>query len=91
MGGVVMGQLALFEPADAPRDWEREWQNMPEFKMGNTEPFQKITINFASWEDVKRFGAALGLPVTRRTDSLWFPKPEAYIAPKNFRYIDDEP
>lgn len=67
-----------------------EWQGMPEFVMGNTEPVQKITVSFRSFEDVKAFGSAIGQKLSKNTDSIWYPKQEDYIAPRNFRYIDDE-
>jgi len=79
-------QIALFE---SEKDWEKEWQGMPEFKMGNTEPYQKITISFQCRDDVVSFGKLIGQRVTGQTDSLWFPKQENYIAPKNFRYVDE--
>ena len=81
-------QPTLLDVMGADKDWEREWQGMPEFVMGSTEPEQKITMNFSSFEDVVKFGELIGQPVTRKTDSLWFPKPDKYTAPKNFRYID---
>ncbi|CAB4142953.1 hypothetical protein UFOVP452_56 [uncultured Caudovirales phage] len=80
-------QVAIF---DVPMDWEKEWQGMPEFKMGNTEPVQRITVNFASREDVERFAELVGQRLTTRTDSIWFPKPGDYVAPKSMRW-DDEP
>ena len=82
-------QISMFEALGVEEEWRKEWQDMPEFVMGNTEPFQKITISFKSWEDVKKFGELIGQRVTQKTDSLWFPKPDDYVAPKNFRYMDE--
>lgn len=79
----------LFDAADLPLDWQQEWVGMPEFTMGNTEPFQKITVSFACWDDVRRFGEVLGLSVTSRTDSVWYPRPDNYEAPSSFRYVDE--
>jgi len=74
---------------DIETECQKEWKDMPEFKMGNTEAYQKITISFKSFEDVKKFGELLGYKLTPRTDSIWFPKPENYVAPKNIRYVDE--
>lgn len=82
-------QFTLFSGADAPPDWAREWEGMPEFKMHNTEPVQKITMSFKSKKDVEDFAKLVGQTITDRTDSLWFPRLSDYIAPKNFRYIDE--
>jgi hypothetical protein len=83
-------QQNLFGEAGLERWWDEHWQGMPEFVMGNTEPLQKITVSFNSFEDVKEFGERLGIRVTPRTDSVWFPPPTDYIAPKHFTYIDAE-
>ena len=73
---------------DVPPHWEDQWNGMPEYKMGNTEPAQKITISFKSFDDVKEFGRLIGQRVTPQTDSLWFPKQD-WIPPKTMRYVDE--
>ena len=85
-----MEKLSLFSSDEIPLEWEKEWQDMPEFKMGNTEPSNKITISFKTFEDVKKFGELIGQKLTPKTNSIWFPKEENYLAPKNFKYTDDE-
>jgi hypothetical protein len=79
-------QLNLF---DVEKSWRKEWEGMPEYEMGNTEPFQKITISFKNREDVKKFSELIQQRITSKTDTLWFPKDEDYIAPKNFKYVDE--
>lgn len=74
---------------ELPFDWESEWWGMPEFKMGNTEPVQRITINFRSHEDVREFAYLIGQRITARTDSLWYPRDDSYVAPSAFRYVDE--
>lgn len=74
---------------DIDPDWKKEWEGMPEFNMGNTEPIQKITISFKNREDVRKFGELIGQRLSPRTDSIWFPKQECYIAPKSMRYVDE--
>ena len=55
------------------KDWEKEWQDMPEFKRFDNTPFQKIIVNFRTWEDVKKFGELIDRKLTKRTDTIWFP------------------
>tara|TARA_R100000995_G_scaffold56054_1_gene27683 strand:- start:1434 stop:1748 length:315 start_codon:yes stop_codon:yes gene_type:complete len=83
-------QPNLLDAMGATKDWEKEWQSMPEFVMGNTEPFQKIIISFQSQEDVKQFAELIEQTITSKTDSLWYPQQEGYVAPKNFLYVDQK-
>ena len=89
-------QRARFEDApslfgdDALTDWEREWIGMPEYLMGNTEPAQKISVLFASHEDVLRFAELLGIKVTPRTDTMWFPDEREYLTPTHLRWVDEK-
>jgi len=63
-------QVSLF---DAERDWEKEWQGMPEFKRFDNRPFQKIIVHFKTREDVKEFARLIGQRLTVDTDTIWFP------------------
>jgi len=84
-----MAEIEQLSLIDTDPDWAKEWQGMPEFKMGNTEAFQKITVSFKCREDVVKFAALIGQRLTGKTDSVWFPKPNDYIAPKTMRYVDE--
>lgn len=81
---------SLFSDDDAPTDWQRHWAGMPEYLMGNTEPAQKITVSFALHADVKRFCELLGIKVSARTDSIWFPSDQGYLAPAHMRWVDEK-
>ena len=78
-------QLSLI---DTPLEWQRYWWGMPSYAMGDARPTQRITVNFATWDDVQEFGRRLGVPVTRNTDSLWFP-PETVSRPNEWSYDDE--
>lgn len=80
---------SLFEKEDVPFAWEKEWNGMPEYKMDDKTPVQQIIISFKSYEDAKKFGELLGQKVSKKTKSLWYPKEENYIEPKNFIYTDE--
>lgn len=54
-------------------DWKEEWKNMPEFISENKKPIQQIKVSFLSYDDVKEFAKRLGITVTEKTNSTWFP------------------
>lgn len=87
---VEEAHSSFFDIIDAPLSWESEWWGMPEFVMGNTEPKRKITVSFSSNEDAEEFALRLGVKITNKTDSIWFPSAEEYVAPKSLRWIDGE-
>jgi hypothetical protein len=62
---------SLFD--DLENEWEKEWKDMPEFISENKKPSQQIIVSFKSYEDVKEFAKRLGITVTPKTNSTWFP------------------
>lgn len=54
-------------------DWRKEWWGMPYFDQRDARPLRKIAVNFMTSDDVAEFVAKTGLPITGRTDSIWFP------------------
>ena len=79
-------QPALFPELEAP-EWQRHWWGMPSFVQRDARPEQSITVHFMCFDDVREFARRLGLTVTSRTDSLWFP-PEVIDAPSEWEYGD---
>jgi|2_EtaG_2_1085320.scaffolds.fasta_scaffold03127_3 hypothetical protein len=73
-------------PLDLPFDWEKHWWGMPAFVHGDARPSHSIAVNFMSWEDVQEFADRLGVRVTQKTNSLWFPK-EDLSKPQDWEYI----
>lgn len=66
-------QAMLF---DAEPDWREHWWGMPSFEMKDARPQYKITINFLTADDVRKFAAVSGIPVSLQSDSAWFPHQE---------------
>jgi hypothetical protein len=69
-------------------NWDKEWQNMPEFKHKDLTPYQSIIVHFKTKEDKKEFSKLVKQNITIKTQSIWFPKAEIkkYI---NKRYINE--
>jgi len=55
--------------------WERNWQEMPDFKQRNEKPYDSIHVQFRSAEDRRAFLTLIGEPPARR-QSIWWPKME---------------
>ena len=66
-------QLSMFEALGVDKEWEKEWQGMPEFERFDNKPFQRIIVNFKTKEDLKAFAALIGQRLTFDTDTIWFP------------------
>jgi hypothetical protein len=56
------------------KDWEIEWQDMPEFNNQGNQ-FTQIVVHFKEEEDVEEFSKLLDQKITDKTKSIWFPKP----------------
>jgi len=64
-------QNSLFP--DFENEWEREWHDMPEFIQEDKEPIKQLIVSFNNFEDYKRFAKLINQPLTRKTQSIWFP------------------
>lgn len=67
-------QLDMFP--DLKNDIEKEWVNMPEFKMKDLDPVKQVIISFRSYEDMNKFAKLIDQPLTAKTQSVWYPKAE---------------
>ena len=70
-------------------DWEKEWQEMPEFIQVDKSAFRQIIVNFETEEDVKKFMHVMNRRLTDKTKSIWFPE-NRKEAPSLFRYIKED-
>jgi len=53
-------------------DWEKEWQDMPEFIQNDTKPVFSLTVNFLSVEDMNNFSEIIGKRISFTTKSVIF-------------------
>lgn len=54
---------------------EDEWKEMPEFD-GTPRSFARVSVLFTCADDVAKFAALVGQPVTVETVSIWYPTKE---------------
>ena len=69
-------------------DWKKHWWGMPEFSLEDTSPKRTIIVNFLTDKDAEEFGNMLNIQVTKRTNSIWFPKRERR-GPGEFAYVGE--
>lgn len=81
-------QGSLFSKEEVPEKWEKEWQDMPEFKMEDKTSYKQIIVHFACQKDRDDFATLIDQKITYKTQSLWFPKAEIERL-MNKRYIDE--
>ena len=72
---------------DLEPSWRTQWWGMPDFSMTDARPLHSVTVNFMTTEDLYAFARQAGLPITARTDSVWFP----YQKPLSGEFYYDGP
>lgn len=77
-------QICLM-PTD--RNWEKEWQGMPEYKQEDLSSFSSVIIHFRNQKDKDDFSKLIGQSITSKTKSIWHPKLE-FLSVINKRYVD---
>lgn len=65
--------------------WEKHWWGMPEFEMKDTTPQYKMTLNFMTYEDMKKFNEVTGIRATPTTQTIWYPE-QPNITPGKYFY-----
>lgn len=78
-------QAFLFGEEESKEEWEKHWWGMPEWGFGDASPTRSIKVSFFTEEDALEFAKKLGVTITRKTDSLWYP-PRDRLGPKEFVY-----
>jgi len=78
----------LFAPEELETDWQKEWQNMPEFYQLKQEPYANINIRFRNKEDLEEFAKLIDQNLNNKTKSIWYPKLEAKKLFKT-RWVDE--
>lgn len=69
---ILDEQLADFmEPT--PKEWQVEWQGMPEFVQEKRTAYSTIVIRCANKADLEDLSKRLGQKLTAKTKSIWHP------------------
>jgi len=69
------------------KEWEAEWENMPEFVQEDLQAFREIRIKFETQKDVDAFMVLIGQKITPKTQGIWYPAHEKKHISKV--YIDE--
>lgn len=88
---MLANLIYVTRPASEIQDFNEaaEWVGMPEYDEGES-PF-KIVVNFHTEEDRLDFGERLGVKLTEKTKSMWWPLREGRpLIIKIRRVIDEE-
>jgi hypothetical protein len=56
------------------KEWEKEWQGMPEFVSKEMLPFHTVNVHFENRDDLKSFAVLIEQNVTEETKAVWHPK-----------------
>lgn len=74
------------------KEWEKEWEGMPEFVQEKQEPFATINVRFETENDLKDFSEKIEQKLTPKTKSIWHPFKSHWGGESaKKRWIDDEP
>lgn len=73
-------------PPQNPLD---EWKGMPSYESEDQQGMRTIIVHFKSGDDIKEFVHRLGLKVTDKTKSVWFPYEEPLVV-SDQRWVSEE-
>jgi hypothetical protein len=75
---ALVSEAHRAEREEQQAEYEKHWQDMPEFRNNPPEPFGRVSVLFARREDMELFAKLIEQPITPRTKAVWFPaKPKA--------------
>ena len=67
-------QLGLF--SDLKKDWEKEWQGMPEFIQNDNQYFHSIIVHFRNRDDINAFAKLVNQNISGTTKFMTYPELE---------------
>lgn len=70
-------------------DWEKEWQDMPEFVQNDEFAFRSIKIHFQNIEDIQKFAKLINQTIGPKTKYIWYPE-VVNFPNRHYRYIDEK-
>jgi hypothetical protein len=55
------------------KEWEDEWEDMPEYAQEDKEPFKTIHVKFENSEDMLAFSELIQQKIMLQTKGIWYP------------------
>lgn len=87
---LIPKKNANAKPDRKNREWQKHWQNLPEFEQEKEDVFRKIRVNFRSDADHEKFVQLICPNSSVRTKSVWYPeKPRQNRLV--IRWVEDQP
>jgi hypothetical protein len=74
---------------DTRQDWEKEWQDMPEFVQKDQEVYQTIIMRFTNKKDVDKFAKRIKRKITPKTKAIFYSKVKFKGRDVQRKYIDE--
>ena len=75
--------------SDTDFDWQKEWEDMPEFHQENKLAYRTIKIHFVDDNGVMEFGKLIDRKIPPKKNYLWFPEQETRTK-LDRRFVDEE-
>lgn len=78
-------QVSIFEQT---KEWELEWNGMPEFEQRKQEAYATLIVRFRNEEDLQEFASRIGQKLKANSQSTWYPE---LISDDtlSYRYVDE--
>jgi hypothetical protein len=70
------------------KEWQMEWEGMPEFVQEKQVPFAQIIFRFETEKDLKEFSKLIGQKLSKKTKSAWFPFKSHFTDASNIAYVE---
>lgn len=80
----------MFENLSADTMEQQHWQNMPEFNQADKTATRQIIVSFDNEDSVRLFAERLGITVTAKTKSIWYPAREKNSVKELFWITEQE-
>jgi hypothetical protein len=74
---------------DIPKDWEKHWQEMPEYnQIRYNECYCEVILRVRTKEDLDELSKLVGQSLSKKSKSIWYPKLKREVF-TNKRYVDE--
>jgi hypothetical protein len=78
----ILGTNVVFDP-------DKEWKDMPEYIQNEIMTKNRIIVLFDNNKDRMKFSELIGIKLTEKTKSIWFPEKEN-DNPSDYSYVEED-